>query len=80
LDSDAHAFSIEMESRDHVKRVSISENPRDSIIFEGELGEIEGLSLVEGQMLKVRGVNGILRIDITEEEFKRYCNPDTCSS
>lgn len=80
MDSDAHAFSIEMESRDHVKRVSISENPRDSIIFEGELGEIEGLSLVEGQMLKVRGVNGILRIDITEEEFKRYCNPDTCSS
>jgi hypothetical protein len=80
LDPAKHAYSIEMKSRDNIKRISISENSRDPIIFEGELGDIEGLSLIEGQMLEVRGVNGILRIDMTEEEFKHYCNPDSCSS
>ncbi len=74
-----HAFSIEMNSRDHVKRVIISENSRDPIIFEGELGDIDGLCLIEGQMLEVRGVNGILRIDMTSDEFQHYYNTDVCA-
>lgn len=78
MDSDKHAFSIEMRSRDHVKRISISDNSRDSVVFEGELGDINGLRLVEGQMLEMRGVNGILRIDMSDEEFEHYCKSDAC--
>jgi hypothetical protein len=32
---------------------------------------LEGISLVEGLMLEVRGSNGILRMDMTEEELRR---------
>jgi hypothetical protein len=66
-----HAFSIEMKSREHVKRISVSDNSRDPVIFEGELGELNGLWIVEGLMLEVDCANGVLRIDMTKEEFER---------
>jgi hypothetical protein len=66
-----HALSVEMRSREHIKRISVSDNSRDPVIFEGELGELNGLRFIEGLMLEVDGANGVLRIDMTEEEFER---------
>jgi hypothetical protein len=80
MDGSEHSFSIEMISRAHIKRISVSDNPRDPIIFEGELGEIDGLQLIEGLMLEVKGRNGTLRIDMTSEEFESYCKSDACTS
>lgn len=40
------------------------------MLFEGFLGELKEISLVEGLMLEVRGSNGILRMDLTEEELR----------
>jgi len=75
-----HAFSVEMRSRENVKRISVSDNSRDTVIFEGELGELNGLRIVEGLMLEVDGANGVLRIDMTKEEFERACKaaPNFC--
>ena len=66
-----HAFSIEMASKEHVKRISVSDNSRDPVIFEGELGELNALRIIEGLMLEVDGSNGVLRIDLTKDEFER---------
>jgi len=41
------------------------------VLFEGFLGELKDISLVEGLMLEVRGSYGILRMDMTEEELRR---------
>jgi hypothetical protein len=68
-----HSFSIEMRSREYVKRISVSDNSRDHVIFEGELGELNALRIIEGLMLEVDGSNGVLRIDMTKEEFERAC-------
>jgi hypothetical protein len=65
-----HAFSIEMRSREYIKRISVSDNSRDPVIFEGELGKLNGFRIVEGLMLEVDGTNGVLRIDMTQEEFE----------
>ena len=64
-----HSFSIEMKSKDHVKKISVNNSPDGDVIFEGELGEINKIELVEGIMLQINGVNGIFRIDITTEEL-----------
>ena len=66
-----HAFSIEMKSKKHVKHISLSNESHEHVLFEGILGELEELSMVEGAVLEVRGANGVLRIDLSEDELRK---------
>ena len=66
-----HAFSIEMKSKKHVRHISVSNESHDRVLFEGSLGELEELSMVEGAVLEVKGANGILRIDLSENELRK---------
>ena len=66
-----HAFSIEMKSKNHVKNISISNEAHDRVLFEGNLGELLELSLVEGDVLEFVGVNGVLRISVKKEQLKK---------
>ena len=68
MTSRQHSFSIEIASKEHVKKISIG-NETIGVVFEGELGEITNIELVEGLMLQISGINGIFRIDITEKEL-----------
>lgn len=65
-----HSFSIEMKSKKYVKNISISDEDYNRVLFEGFLGDLKRLSLVEGRMLEVKGSNGILRIDLSEDELR----------
>ena len=47
-----------------------NESP-DRVLFEGVLGELEELSMVGGAMLELKGSNGVLRIDLSEDELKK---------
>ena len=58
-----------MKSKKHVKSISISDEARDRVLFEGNLGELLELSIVEGDVLEFIGVNGVLRIGITEKQL-----------
>ena len=66
-----HAFSIEMKSKKHVRHISVSNESHDRVLFEGSLGELEELSMVEGTVLEVKGANGVLRIDLSEDELRK---------
>jgi len=66
-----HAFSVEMASKRYVKSISISDEAQERVLFEGNLGELRELSLVEGDVLEFIGVNGILRIGLTEEQLRK---------
>ena len=65
-----HGFSVELDDRERVKRFFILNDSGNRVLFEGFLGELKEISLVEGLMLEVRGSNGILRMDMTEEELR----------
>jgi len=67
----SHAFSIELKSKEFLRNVMISNRIGETVLVEGFLGELEELSLVEGAMLELRGSNGVLRIDLKEEELER---------
>ena len=60
-----------MNSKKHVKHISVSNESHDRVLFEGSLGELEELSMIEGAVLEVRGANGVLRIDLSEEELRK---------
>jgi len=66
-----HAFSIEMKSKKHVRHISVSNESHDRVLFEGSLGKLEELSMVEGAVLEVKGANGVLRIDLSEDELRK---------
>ena len=71
LENLEHAFSIEMKSKRHVKSISISDEAHNRVLFEGILGKLLELSLVEGDILEFIGSNGILRIAVTEEQLQK---------
>lgn len=66
-----HAFSVEMKSKNHIKQISLSSKSGYPILFEGILGELKNLSLVEDLVLEIKGKNGILRIDLTKDEIRQ---------
>ncbi len=65
-----HSFSIEMKSKKYVRNISISDEDYNRVLLEGFLGELERLSLIEGRMLEIKGSNGILRVDLSEDELR----------
>jgi len=66
-----HTFSVEMKSKKHVKSISISDEAHDRVLFEGNLGKLLELSVVEGDVLEFIGVNGVLRVAVTEEQLRK---------
>ena len=66
-----HSFSVELNIKEQVKRFYILDDSGNQVLFEGSLGDLKEISLIEGLMLEVRGSNGILRMDMTEEELKQ---------
>jgi hypothetical protein len=65
-----HAFSVELKSKEYIKRVAITNDAEDTVLLEGFLGDLEEVALVEGVMLEITGVNGSLRMDLKEEELE----------
>lgn len=66
-----HEFSVEMKSKRHVRNISISNQARDRVLFEGDLGELEEVAFIEGSMLEVRGTNGVLRVELGQRETEK---------
>jgi len=66
-----HTFTVELKSKKDVKNISISNDTHDRVLFEGNLGELKELSLVEGDVLEFIGKNGVLRITLTIEHLKK---------
>jgi hypothetical protein len=64
-------FSIELNSKNQVKHISVSNESHDRVLFDGSLGELEDLSMIEGAVLTVKGTYGVLRIDLDEDELAR---------
>jgi hypothetical protein len=65
-----HSFSIEMTSERSVRRMSfLDENGH--VFFEGFLGELKNISIVEGVMLEIEGRNGVLKLDITQRDMEK---------
>jgi hypothetical protein len=66
-----HTFSIEMKSKTHVKNISISDEAQDRVLFEGNLGKLHDLSLIEDNVLEFIGSNGIIRVAVTEKQIRK---------
>jgi len=66
----SHMFSIELKSKEFVKSLALPNDTEDKVLIEGFLGEILELAITEGLMLEIKGINGVLRMDLKEEELR----------
>ena len=64
-------FSVELKSRRNLKNVTLTNGSSDSVLVEGTIGELVQATFAEGIILEVVGKNGILRIDLGEDEIKK---------
>jgi len=70
-----HSFSIEMKTEDAVKKMSFLDKENGQVFFEGSLGKLTNINMVEDVMLEIEGVNGILKLDITQKEIEACITP-----
>jgi hypothetical protein len=65
-----HMFSIQLNSKDHLKSIVLPNDESGNILIEGFLGELENVNFTEGIMLEINGANGSLKMDLSENELK----------
>jgi hypothetical protein len=64
-------FSVELKSKRNLKNVILTNGSSDSVLVEGTIGELVHATFAEGIVLEVVGKNGVLRIDLREDEIKK---------
>jgi len=66
-----------MRSKKHVRNISISDQAHDRVLFDGDLGRLLEVSIIECSALEMVGENGVLRIEIDEDVLQRVLeSPD----
>jgi hypothetical protein len=66
-----HSFSIEMRSERCVRKMSFFDKENGHVFFEGFLGKLKNIAVVEDVMLEIEGRNGVLKLDITRQELEK---------
>ncbi len=64
-------FSVELNSKKNLKNVTLTNGSSDTVLLEGTIGELLNASFKEGVILEVVGKNGVLRVDLMENEIQK---------
>jgi hypothetical protein len=64
-------FSVELQSKKHLKSLNLTNGTAYGVLFEGSIGELVHATFKEGLILEVIGKNGTLRVDLQETEISK---------
>lgn len=64
-------FSVELKSKRNLKNVTLTNGSSDSVLVEGTIGELVQATFADGIILEVVGKNGVLRVDLGENEIQK---------
>ena len=64
-------FSVELKSKGNLKNITLTNGSSDSVLVEGTIGELVHATFAEGIILEVVGKNGVLRVDLGEDEITK---------
>jgi hypothetical protein len=67
--SENHAFSVELNNKDNLKSLALSNSVNSKIVIEGLLGKLLSFSFIENAMLEIKGANGTFRIDLYPQDI-----------
>jgi hypothetical protein len=63
-------FSVELNSKAHLKNVTLTNGSTDNALIEGTLGELVQATFAEDEILEVVGTKGTFRINLAQQEIK----------
>ena len=63
-------FSIELNTKQQIKNMTINEDQKQSTLIEGTIGNLVEATFTEGIVLEVTGTKGTLRLDLQAKELK----------
>ncbi len=75
--SEMRFFWVELKSKSDLKNVALTNGSSDSVLLEGTIGELIKAEFADGILLEVIGNNGVLRIDLGEEEIQKTPEQNT---
>ena len=64
-------FTVELKSRQNLKNVTLNNGCSDSVLLEGTIGELMQANFTEDIILEVVGKDGVLRVDLREDEITK---------
>ena len=64
-------FTVELKSKNSLKNVTLVNRSGDSVLIEGTIGELVQATFAEGVVLEVVGKNGVLRLDLREDDITK---------
>ena len=64
-------FSVELKSKRNLKNIILTNGSSESVLIEGTIGELLQATFVEGVVLEVVGKNGVLRLDLREDDITK---------
>jgi hypothetical protein len=70
-------FSVELKSKRDLKNIALTNGSSDSVLLEGTIGELIQAKFAEGIILEVIGKDGVLRVDLGEEEIQKTPKQNT---
>ena len=65
------AFSVELKSKGNLKNVNLTNGTHESVLIEGTLGKLDHACFQEDVILEVVGKDGILRINLQQNEIQK---------
>ena len=72
-----HAFSVELDSKEQLTHLQIPNGSGGKVLFEGYIGELQEVIFTECILFEVKGSNGILRMEINENEIRKLLQLET---
>jgi hypothetical protein len=67
-------FSVELNSKDSLKNVSLTTEDKENVLVEGSIGELQRAEFSEGVILEVVGDKGVLRINLSPNDIREKGN------
>lgn len=64
-------FSVELESKANLKKLTLANDSNDGVLVEGTIGELAEAAFAEGEILEIIGRSGTLRINLKPNELKK---------
>jgi hypothetical protein len=64
-------FSVELKSKVNLKNVTMTNGGHENVLVEGSIGELKRAEFADGVVLVVVGDQGILRVNLTQDEIKK---------
>ncbi len=63
------SFSIELNSKQTLKNVTLNNGSNENVLIEGTIGGLVTAQFVEDDILEIAGTAGVLRVNIAKSEI-----------